>query len=106
MHVLQLVEHRLRHLTAASQRLVERHEANFEPPWRMDLPKSYETSRLRSIVAFDIEISRVEGKFKLSQDRDHIDRRNVASRLDALGFDDAKAVAGLMRRRDDTTTEG
>ena len=88
------------------QRLVERHEATFEPPWPMDLPKSYETSRLRSIVAFDIEISRVEGKFKLSQDRDHLARRNVASRLDALGFDAAKAVAGLMRRRDDTTTEG
>ncbi len=91
-------------LRAHVQRLVERHESSFETPWRMNLPQRYETSMLRAIVAFEIEISRLEGKFKLSQNRDDIDRRNVASRLDALGFDDARAVAGLMRRRDDATT--
>ncbi len=90
---------------ATVQRLVERHEAGFEAPWRMDLPRSYETGMLRAIVAFELEISRVEAKFKLSQNRDDVDRNNVATRLDALGFDNAKAVAGLMRRRKDTTTE-
>ncbi len=89
---------------AHMQRLVERHESGFETPWRMNLPRRYETSMLRAIVAFEIEISRLEAKFKLSQDRDDVDRRNVASRLDALGFDDAKALARLMRRRDDPTT--
>ena len=86
---------------AHMQRLVEHHEASFEAPWRMDLPQPYETSMLRAIVAFEIEISRLEGKFKLSQNRDEIDRRNVADRLDALGHDDAKALARLMRQPDD-----
>jgi transcriptional regulator len=67
----------------------------------MELPERYEASKLRAIVAFEIEITRIEGKFKLSQERDGTDRRNVASRLDALGFDDARAVASLMRRRED-----
>ncbi len=89
---------------ATVQRLVARHEADLETPWRMDLPPSYETSMLRAIVGFEIEISHLEAKFKLSQNRDDIDRRNVAARLDALGFDDARAVAGLMRRRDHATT--
>lgn len=83
------------------RRLVERHESGFEAPWRMELPERYEASKLRAIVAFEIEITRIEGKFKLSQERDGTDRRNVASRLDALGFDDARAVASLMRRRED-----
>jgi transcriptional regulator len=90
---------------ATVQRLVERHEADLEPPWRMDLPQSYETGMLRAIVAFEIEVSHIEAKFKLSQNRDDVDRRNVAARLDALGFDDAKAVARLMRQRDDVKTE-
>ena len=89
---------------ATVRRLVERHEADQETPWRMDLPRSYETGMLRAIVAFEIEISRIEAKFKLSQNRDHVDRRNVAARLDALGYDDAKAVAGLMRQRDDVNS--
>lgn len=87
---------------AVVQRLVERYESDLETPWRMDLPRRYETSMLRAIVAFEIEISRLEGTFKLSQNRDEADRRNVAARLDERGFDDAKAVARLMRRRDDS----
>ncbi len=89
---------------AVLQRLVERYESDLETPWRMDLPRRYETSMLRAIVAFEIEISRLEGKFKLSQNRDEVDRRNVAARLDELGFDDAKAVARLMRQRDDSAS--
>ena len=91
---------------AIIKQLVERHEADQLTPWRMDLPRSYEIGMLRAIVAFEIEISRIEAKFNLNQKSDDVDRRNVAARLDALGFDDAKAVAGLMRQRDDVKTEG
>jgi transcriptional regulator len=84
---------------AAMKRLVDRHEAARETPWKMDLPPSYETGMLRAIVAFEIEISRIEGKFKLSQNRDDADRRHVADRLGALGYDDAMAVAALMHER-------
>jgi transcriptional regulator len=86
---------------ASIQRLVDRYESDFETPWRMNLPQRYETSRLRAIVAFEIEISRLEGKFKLNQKSDEVDRRNVADRLDDQGFDNAKGVAELMRQRED-----
>jgi transcriptional regulator len=88
-------------ILASVRRLVDRYESDFETPWRMNLPQAYETSRLRAIVAFEIEISRLEGKFKLNQKSDEVDRRNVADRLDEQGFDNAKGVAELMRQRED-----
>ena len=84
---------------AAMQRLVERHEGNQETPWRMDLPRSYETGMLRAIVAFEIEISRIEGKFKLSQNRPDVDRDRVAAELSASADPGAAACGALMSQR-------
>ena len=81
-------------------RLVETYEAGSENPWLMDLPEKYERMMLRGIVAFEIAIDRLEGKFKLSQNRDAVDRDNVARQLEQAGFDDATGVAKLMRARE------
>ena len=45
------------------------HEATSPNPWRMDLPADYQDKMLAGIVGFEIEITRLEGKFKLSQNR-------------------------------------
>ncbi|MDP6705238.1 MAG: FMN-binding negative transcriptional regulator [Alphaproteobacteria bacterium] len=81
-------------------RLVDAHEAGFVSPWRMDLPADYEDRMVRGIVAFEIEISRLEGKFKLSQNRPAMDRVTVADQLAASGHDDATGIARLMRERE------
>ena len=85
---------------AMLHRLVETNEAGFETPWRMDLPEDYEARMVGSIVVFEIEIARLEGKFKLSQNRDAADRATVARQLAASGRDDAVGVARLMRERE------
>ena len=77
--------------------LVKANEAGFEAPWRLELPEQYEARMLRGIVTFEIPITRLEGKFKLSQNRDTTDRENVAARLEDAGFDDARGIAELMR---------
>jgi transcriptional regulator len=52
---------------------------------------------LGGIVGFEIAISRIEGKFKLSQNRNATDRANVIAALAASGNADDAALAELMR---------
>ncbi len=70
-----------------------------DSPWQMsDLPAAYLQSMSAGVVAFEIEIGSVEGKFKLSQNRSAIDQAGV---VEALSHGDAEAVATarLMQRR-------
>ena len=88
----------LRHLLG---RLSDRHEAGNTAPWRMqDLPEPYLDGMLNGIVGIDIAVGRLEGKFKLSQNRPAADRPRIVDALEARGGDDALGVARLMRDRD------
>jgi transcriptional regulator len=51
-----------------------------------------------AIVAFEIEIERIDAKFKLSQNRDEVDRRRVAAALRTEAYADATATADWMDR--------
>ncbi|NVK36116.1 MAG: FMN-binding negative transcriptional regulator [Rhodobacteraceae bacterium] len=67
-------------------RLTKRFEAETNGPnaWRMaDAPKDYMDKLLAHIVAFRIDIDRIEAKSKLSQNRDPGDFGNVARELEA-----------------------
>jgi len=85
------------------RRLSDRHEAGNPAPWRMqDLPETYLKGMLKGIVGLDITVTRLEGKFKLSQNRPAVDRPRVIAGLERRGDVDALAVAGLMREREPT----
>ncbi len=91
------------HLTAGGaeaaallRRLVETYEGGFEQPWRMELPEKYENAMIGAIQPFAIEVTRLEGKFKMSQNRDATDRANVVAALEKLGGENA-AAAEFMR---------
>ena len=77
--------------------LIETHEAQFENPWPFQLPDDYLQKMMRGIVGFEIEITRLEGKFKLSQNRTESERENVVAAL--LESSDMLAVAALMTRK-------
>jgi transcriptional regulator len=82
------------------RRLTDRHEAGSPEPWRMqDLPERFLQGMLNGIVGFDIAVSRVEGKYKLSQNRPAADRPRIVAALEACGEADAVGVAQLMRER-------
>ena len=79
------------------QRMVERQEAGFAAPWRMDGQDPAFLSRMqRGIVAFEIEVTRLEGKAKLSQNKPEAVRRKVVAALEAEGD---TALAGEMRNK-------
>ena len=82
------------------RRLTARHEAGNPAPWRIaDLPEPYLQRMLNGIVGLDIVVDRLEGKFKLSQNRPAGDRPRIVAALEARGGDDALGVARLMRER-------
>jgi transcriptional regulator len=63
-------------------RLTETHEAQFESPWSVtDAPADYIDGLLKGIVGIEIRIDRLEGKWKMSQNRPDADREAVARRL-------------------------
>ena len=76
-------------------RLTREHEVNEPRPWKMgDSPPDYIDGMLRAIVGIEVEIKRVEGKAKLSQNRENRDRLNAADVLITHGNDD---LARAMR---------
>jgi transcriptional regulator len=75
-------------------RLSSVYEAANAPPWKMSqLPADFTSAMLSAIVGFAIEVERLEGKFKLSQNRP-ADAAHVADVLDAQG---ESGLAELMR---------
>jgi transcriptional regulator len=78
--------------------LIETHEAQFENPWPFQLPDDYLHKMIRGIVGFEIEITRLEGKFKMSQNRTESERQNVIASLQES--QDTQSVAELMRKVD------
>jgi transcriptional regulator len=60
------------------------------------LPDDYVAGMQRGIVAFEIPIERLEGKAKLSQNRDAVDQGRTREALAATGDPLARAVAAMM----------
>jgi transcriptional regulator len=83
------------------RRLSARHEAREPAPWDMEgLPEPYVQSMLNGIVGIEIAVSRLEGKFKLSQNRPAADRPRIIAALERRDDPDSQAVARLMRERE------
>lgn len=77
-------------------RLTRVHEMTEPRPWKVgDSPPDYIDGMLRAIVGVEIEIQRMEGKAKLSQNREDRDRLNAAEVLATRG---AEELAQAMRQ--------
>jgi len=76
---------------------VRAQEASRPTPWTAErAPAEFVDGMLRGIVAFDLPIERIEGKWKLSQNRSDADRRGVIAGLTAEGGEGAAEVAKRM----------
>lgn len=86
-------------------RLTLTHEASQPVPWRMDdAPKDYIAAMLKAIVGLEIQITRLVGKFKLSQNRELRDRLSLGEALKkqgdtALGQATLDAITAATERR-------
>ena len=77
--------------------LVRAYEGAGGTAWSLDaLPEDYMAGMQRGIVAFEIPIDRLEGKAKLSQNRDAVDQGRTREALGAADDPLARAVAAMM----------
>lgn len=78
--------------------LTDTHEAKRQDPWAVtDAPEDFVAANLRAIRAFEIVLTRVEGKWKMSQNRSEADRNGVVATL-GQGDERDRAVHDEMRR--------
>ncbi|HEY2795766.1 MAG TPA: FMN-binding negative transcriptional regulator [Micromonosporaceae bacterium] len=84
------------------RRLTDRYEAERPAPWSVDdAPRGYIEGQLKAIVGIEIAISRIEAKWKLSQNRSDADIAGVRDDLRSAerGSERERAVAAAMEPR-------
>ena len=80
------------------KRLIDRYET--EGHYKMEtLPQDFVEKEIRGIMAFQIEVTRVEANYKLSQNRRDADHDNIITRLEERTDDLSHAVAEAMRQQ-------
>lgn len=83
----------VRALTAAQER-------GQAAPWSVEqAPSDFVADMLRAIIGVEIAVERLEGKWKMSQNRSVQDRAGVLDALAKLGSEEALEVAKLVRER-------
>ncbi len=84
-------------LAAQIASLTRQQESDRAEPWAVsDAPQAFIASQLKGIVGIEIPITRIEGKWKVSQNRPGADRAGVAAGLRAAGDAESLAMAELV----------
>jgi transcriptional regulator len=80
------------------EELTQALEQRREQPWAVgDAPADFIAMQRRAIVGIEIEILDIRGKWKTSQNRNAADRAGVVAGLKAMGDEDARAMAEIVR---------
>lgn len=86
-------------LRANVESLTRTHEGARPAPWAVnDAPAEFVAAQLRGIVGIEVPIARIEGKWKVSQNRTEADRASVAAGLQAQGEASAPMAALVAER--------
>jgi transcriptional regulator len=78
--------------------LISQFDSSYLSQWN-SFDEQYRSRMLNHIVAFEIAVTRIEAKFKLSQNRTQTEQENVIQSLGASADSAISAVADLMRKR-------
>ncbi len=83
--------------------LTDINEATQPDPWRVgDAPRDFVDAQVRGIVGIEIKILRLEGKWKVSQNRSSADQEGIAKGLSTSG-DHHAAMVNLVLRPGEST---
>jgi len=79
-------------------RLITRNEGN--PSYRLEtLPPDFVAKEIKGIVAFQVEVTRIEANYKLSQNRNDEDHHNIVSQLEEREDEMSHGVAEAMKEK-------
>ena len=84
-------------LEALVRRMVRFYEGDGENSWRAELPADYMSKQLKAIVGFEIRVTRLEGKFKLGQNRQKADLAGVYNALSQSARPEDRLLAQFMK---------
>ncbi len=80
--------------------LTDRHEAIADVPWKVsDAPPEFIAKMAGAIVGLELEITRVEGRWKASQNRTEDDAKEVMAALERMGTPASVTMRDLIRDR-------
>jgi transcriptional regulator len=85
-------------LLALVRDMVHYYERALPRPWDLGPANDYVNKMLQGIVGFRVEITRVEGKWKLGQNHPEERREKAARALEQCEDENSRAVAELMRQ--------
>lgn len=71
--------------------MVDTYEASYKSQWH-SLSEAFRTGMMKGIVGFEMVVTRLEGKYKLSQNRSLIEQHNVSDALLQSSDPNAQAV--------------
>lgn len=86
-----------RRILEIAGRLTDEHEAYIDTPWKVDDARDYAQKLATQVLAFEMEISRLEGKFKLSQNRAPQDRAGLMQAFSQSRRDQDAELLELMQ---------
>ncbi|MGP1679607.1 MAG: FMN-binding negative transcriptional regulator [Burkholderiales bacterium] len=78
------------------QKLIRQHDMGYLAQLA-ELPEAYIDARLAAIVSFSLAVTRIDARYKLSQDKNPAERERIARELEASGDSIAAETARLMR---------
>ena len=79
------------------QRLTNAQESSRPDPWQVtDAPRDFIQQKIGAIVGIEISIDRLEGRVKVSQDKDEADRAGVVKGLSQGPDSESQAMANLV----------
>jgi transcriptional regulator len=85
-------------LLGIARDMVRFYESPLPRPWDFDPESEYAHKMLQGIVGFRVEVTRMEGKWKLGQNHPEERREKAARALEQHQDENSRAVAELMRQ--------
>ncbi|WP_019867849.1 FMN-binding negative transcriptional regulator [Methylovulum miyakonense] len=85
-------------LRSQLEALTNQHEAAFPEPWAVaDAPHEFTEKLMEAIIGIELVITRLSGKWKVSQNQPPCNQASVAEGLSASGQLDAAGMAALIK---------
>jgi transcriptional regulator len=88
------------------ERMVAVYEGGKPRPWKNPLAQEVTENLIAAVVAFEMPIERLEGKFKLGQNRKRDDQVGAIAGLEAAGDHESLALAKFTREKLGIPTAG
>lgn len=83
---------------SALEKLIMASEPAYLTQWER-LPEGYKTGLAKGVVAFEMEVTRLEGKEKLSQNRTEKEIGQIMEGLQHSGFPGDQEIAAIMHKK-------